>query len=607
MELDAETTAVLLGAVPAAFHAGVQDVLLIAFGLAVAEFLGTGADPVGIDVEGHGREEQIAAQVDLSRTVGWFTTKYPVSLAVGGLSWAQVGSGAAVLGAVIKDAKEQLRALPDPLSYGLLRYLNDDVDLDGPEPHIGFNYLGRLGAGATELPEELWRISTDGMSSSGAAAAVPMPLMHTLALNAVTVDTDDGTGPQLRATWTWAPSALDEPRVKRLSELWFEALEGICAHVRNGGGGLTPSDVAPARLSQQQIDVLALQHRIADVLPLTPLQQGLLFHAGAQSDDDVYAVQLDIAVSGPLDPHRLRDAVQTVAGRHPHLVARFLRQFDEPVQVIPAHPEAGWVYEDLGADDDERIRRLCAAERAAVCDLTHPPAFRVALIRVAPDRHRLVLTLHHIVVDGWSLPILLGEIFAAYHRQRLPAAGSFRRFVTWLAERDLDAARMAWGEALLGFDTPTLVDPRGRTSRGRRGVASFRISAETTRALGELARTHRTTVSTVLQGAWALLLTSLTGQHDVVFGTTASGRPAEVLGAESMVGLMINTVPVRATDHADHHHRRAARPAAGHPQSHPRPRSHGAQRDSPDHRSAAALRHAVRLRELPDRLRCDVG
>ena len=239
--------------------------------------------------------------MDLSRTVGWFTTKYPVSLAVGGLGWAQVVAGEAALGAVIKDAKEQLRALPDGLTYGLLRYLNPDVDLAGSDPPIGFNYLGRLGAAAAEVSDDLWRISQDGLSVTGAAAAVPMPLTHTVELNAGTVDTD--TGPQLHANWTWAPSALDHAQVSRLSQLWFDALAGICAHVRGGGGGLTPSDIAPARLSQQQIDELQQQYRIADVLPLTPLQQGLLFHAStAQGNgDDVYAVQLDITVTGPLD------------------------------------------------------------------------------------------------------------------------------------------------------------------------------------------------------------------------------------------------------------------------------------------------------------------
>ena len=132
-------------------------------------------------------------------------------------------------------------------------------------------------------------------------------------------------------------------------------------------------------------------------------------------------------LTGPLDPDRLRDAVHTVVNRHPNLAARFCPQFDEPVQIIPADPVAPWRYVELDADDvdvEEQIQRVCAAERAAVCDLADQPAFRAALIRTAKDRHRFVLTNHHIVLDGWSLPILLGEIFAGYHGQRLPAAAS---------------------------------------------------------------------------------------------------------------------------------------------------------------------------------------
>ena len=189
---------------------------------------------------------------------------------------------------------------------------------------------------------------------------------------------------------------------------------------------------------------------------------------------------------------------------------------------------------------------MCAAERAAVCDLAGQPAFRAALIRTAADRHRFVLTNHHIVLDGWSLPILLREIFASYYGQRLAAPESYRSFVTWLASRDRAAAHAAWREVLAGFDTPTLVGPPGRLGLGRRGVESFRVPAETTRALSELARSRHTTVNIVLQGAFAQLLCWLTGQHDVAFGTAVSGRPAEVVGADSMVGLLINTVPVRA-------------------------------------------------------------
>jgi amino acid adenylation domain-containing protein len=150
------------------------------------------------------------------------------------------------------------------------------------------------------------------------------------------------------------------------------------------------------------------------------------------------------------------------------------------------------------------------------------------------------------VLDGWSLPILLHETFASFTGQRLAPAAPYRRFLTWLADRDLGAARAAWREVLAGFDTPTLVGPPQTLRLGPRGLKSLWVSAETTHALGELARSCHTTVNTVLQAAWAQLLTWLTGHHDVAFGTTASGRPAEVVGAESMVGLLINTIPVRA-------------------------------------------------------------
>jgi hypothetical protein len=233
-----------------------------------------------------------------------------------------------------------------------------------------------------------------------------------------------------------------------------------------------------------------------------------------------------------------------VAKRHPNLAARFCDRYDQPVQIIPADPEIPWRYIEL--DSEEQIQRVCAAERAAVCDLAEPPAFRVALIRTAPDRHRVVLTNHHIVLDGWSLPILLQEIFAGYYGHRLPAAVSYRRFIGWLAERDLDAAHAAWREVLTGFDTATLVGTPNRVTLGPRGSISYRVSEDTSQALGKLARSHHTTVNTVLQAAWARMLMWLTGHHDVVFGTAVSGRPTEVPGAESMVGLLINTVPVRA-------------------------------------------------------------
>ena len=175
-----------------AFHAGVNDILLIAFGLACESLLDAKDAPIGIDVEGHGRHEELDAGLDSLCTVGWFTTKYPVALNVGGLDWNQIALGAPSLGALVKDVKEQLRALPDPLTYGLLRYLNSEAVVGDWDPAIGFNYLGRIG-GVGEPSDDLWRIGPD--SHSGAvASAVAMLLDHSLELNAVTLDT--ATGPR---------------------------------------------------------------------------------------------------------------------------------------------------------------------------------------------------------------------------------------------------------------------------------------------------------------------------------------------------------------------------------------------------------------------------
>ncbi|WP_261876607.1 condensation domain-containing protein, partial [Mycobacterium marinum] len=554
VSLDIETTRTLLAAAPAAFHAGVQDILLIAFALAWSEFSSGGGTRIAIDVEGHGRHEELAFGVDLSHTLGWFTTKYPVAVGVGALRWAQVVAGDAVLGTVVKDAKEQLRGLPDGLLYGLIRYLNREVELAGAEPTIGFNYLGRLST-RTTAGDDHWQIARWGslFTDECASAELPIQLFHTVELDAVTFDTE--AGPQLHAQWTWATSALDRAQLNRISRLWFEALTGICAHVRAGGGGMTPSDIGLTRLSQHQIDQLEQRYRVADVLPLTPLQQGLLFHAdAARGGADLYVVQFDITLSGALDPRRLRTAAQEVLRRHPNLAAQFVwgEPLDEPVQIILNDLVLEWrtvEFDPTGDPDahvEQHIDEVCADERVAVADLGGGSPFRIALIRTAPCEHRLVLTAHHIVCDGWSMPIVMQEILAAYAGQPLAAPGSYRNFLTWLAERDKSAARTAWRELFADFRHPTLVGPPDHLGLGSRGVESYLLPIGITEALTELARSCRVTVNIVLQAAFAQLLSWLTGQHDVAFGTTVSGRPAEVAGVHSMVGLFINTVPTRA-------------------------------------------------------------
>ncbi|MGW0991688.1 condensation domain-containing protein, partial [Streptomyces sp. NPDC002486] len=544
--LDAALTDVLLTEATAALRVNVEELLLIALGTALAQQHRYFGAPFRIDVEGHGRRDEIGVGTDLTDTVGWFTVKHPVALTAAPLDRDAVLAGGPALGAWLKDAKEQLRAVPEGITYGLLKYLNDGTELSGDDPAVGFNYLGRRSS-TPPTGEEAgeWRILGPLEAPEARRfGSRTMLLPHTVDINAVVLD--DGARPELHATWSWAGARVDRAYITELQARWHDALSGIAAYVTNGGGGLTPSDVLPAALTQQQIDGLARIVEPADILPLTPLQTGLLFHrrTGGDGPAELYTVQLGIEITGALDVPRLRGAVDTVVARHPNLVARFVSdRLTDPVQIIPVRPTAPWTV--TGGDDREE-QALLDAELAACGSLTDEAPLRFLLRVTGPDRHELVLSAHHIVVDGWSIQILLREIFAVYRKESLTPAPAFRAYTEWLSAQDTGAALRHWRHVLAGLEAPTLVDPADRSGTGARAPLRADLPADVTRAVERLARARNTTVNIVLQAAWARLLGVLTGDGDVVFGTTVSGRPADLPGSESAVGMFVNTVPVRA-------------------------------------------------------------
>ncbi|MFH8407404.1 amino acid adenylation domain-containing protein [Streptomyces sp. NPDC018019] len=295
---------------------------------------------------------------------------------------------------------------------------------------------------------------------------------------------------------------------------------------------------------------------VEDVWPLSPLQEGLLFHASFDEEGpDVYTVQSAHAVNGPLDTGRLRAAWETLLARHAALRACFRRVSGaRMVQVIAREVELPWQERDLThlAPDDAgaEAERLAAAERARRFDLAAAPLLRVLLVRLGDGRHRMVVTSHHILMDGWSMPIVLAELSTAYaaggDAAALPPAASYRDYLAWLNRQDKDAAREAWRAELAGAGEPTLVVPADRT---RATVVPedvlMDIPEGPSRDLTALARRHGLTLNTLFQGAWALVLARLAGRTDVVFGATVAGRPHDLPHVESMVGLFINTLPVR--------------------------------------------------------------
>ncbi|HEX4225550.1 MAG TPA: AMP-binding protein, partial [Pseudonocardiaceae bacterium] len=299
------------------------------------------------------------------------------------------------------------------------------------------------------------------------------------------------------------------------------------------------------------------------VLPLTPLQEGMLFHAtydgGASGADgegvDFYNMQVPIELTGALDVNALRHACELVLARHPALRAGFLqRRSGEPFQAIAAQVRLPWQEFDLRgfgpAEQQTRLTALLNEDRRQRFTMTTPPLLRFRLFILGDERHLLVMTSHHILMDGWSMPIVLTDLFrilaAGGDTSGLDPAVSIADYLGWLAAQDRGKAEIAWAAALSGLAEPTLL-ARGVSAAGTSSQQRVvrELSTELSTALADTARARNLTVNTVVQGAWALLLGMLTGRDDVTFGCTVADRPAVLPGIDRMVGLLINTVPVR--------------------------------------------------------------
>ncbi|MFI9407607.1 amino acid adenylation domain-containing protein [Nocardia sp. NPDC052316] len=536
----------VLSTAPDRFHCSADDVLLAALAMAIGRW--RERTTTLCTVEGHGRTEAILPGADVARTVGWFTSVYPVAVDLTGIDLADAFAGGAAAGTAIKTTKEQLRAVPDKgVGFGMLRYLTADtaaVLAEGPTPQLSFNYLGRATTGADTGP---WLPQRFAATQDDRA-----PLAAVIDINAVL--TDSG----LEVTWAYASRLLDAAEVDRLAELWAEALRALAAHAESAGaGGRTPSDFELVSVTQPQIDAWERDYpNLTDVWPLSPLQYGLLFHALYDSDTaDGYTVQSLLTLAGTVDAARLRTAAQALVARHENLRVAYVETDDGPRQLVLADAEIQWQEVDLADIDDAELRqreldRVIALDARTRFELTRPPLVRFTLIRTAADAYRFVLTNHHLVLDGWSTPLLVRELLALYvtsgDASALPPAHSYREFLSWLDERDDAASIAAWRESLAGIDTPTRAVPTlAGIESTETGMLSTELSADTVARLEAAARESGATVNTLVQASWAMLLAMRTGRTDVVFGGTVSGRPPELAGVEEMVGLFINTLPVR--------------------------------------------------------------
>ncbi|MFE5647485.1 amino acid adenylation domain-containing protein, partial [Rhodococcus sp. NPDC056516] len=562
VDISPSATRNLLTTVPAAFHAGVIDGLLTAVVLAAIGWRrrrGIDASDALISLEGHGREEDAVPGVDLSRTVGWFTTLFPVRLDLGGIDVDDALAGGGEAGRAVKVVKEHVRAIPDHgIGYGMLRYLSEDAENLSRyrSPQISFNYLGRV---STSDGAQDW-LPVEGNRKLGGTQNRSMPVASVIDINAAVEDGPDG--PCLTASFAFPRGVLDESDVAEFADLWGLALDGLAAHAsRPGAGGLTPSDIPLVSVDQQQIEGWEGDYpALNDVWSVSPLQAGLMFHASlAATSTDVYTAQLCVELEGVVDSERVRGAAAGLLVDHPNLRAAFVYDSNGvPAQLIVDDAEIPWSEVDLteqGSATEAELRRCLDEDRRAPFDLASPPLLRLTLLRTTATRCVLAVTNHHIVLDGWSMPLLVRELLMRYAADGLPVdrvppdlpeSPSYRTYLEWLADRDPDTSLAVWEDAMRGVEEPTLLaDPAPNVEQGVPEEVIVDLPEPVVDGLSALVQRSGITMNTVVQAAWGVLLSRLLSREDVVFGATVSGRTPELPGVENMVGLLINTLPVR--------------------------------------------------------------
>jgi len=344
----------------------------------------------------------------------------------------------------------------------------------------------------------------------------------------------------------------------------------LIAHCTASEGGVTPSDVPLANVSPDELDRLVASvggaRQVEDLYPLSPTQQGILFHSLYAPDSTVYVISLSCRLEGELDADAFEQAWQLAVAHHPVLRSAFVGHDRETqLQMVlrdAALPFVRYDWRDLSAAEQAtRLADLQAAERERGFDFARPPLTRLASVRMGERDYRLLWNSHHVLFDGWSMPLLLNDVFSAYSAlsrhdtPRLTVTRPFRDYISWLQRQDLAAAETYWRARLAGFATPTAIGlgrPATATAPDKRYSEHTRELATSVRETEGFARRQRLTINTLVQGAWALLLGRYGNSKDVVFGVTVSGRPAEIADVERTVGLYINTLPLRV-DVADHH------------------------------------------------------
>ncbi|MEY4580356.1 MAG: hypothetical protein RL701_5059, partial [Pseudomonadota bacterium] len=531
LRLDRKATTQLLKQAPVAYRTQIQDLLLTALARTVHALFGVAG--VLVELEGHGRED-LFETIDLGRTVGWFTSKYPVRL-----------DGRTELPNAIKRVKEQLRSVPaHGIGHGLLAQLGAAPQRAAlaalPKPKLAFNYLGQF-----DSVFEAATLFDVAEEAHGAISGSDAEGEYWIDINGQVY------GGELSFGLTFSRAAIAPEARRVFVQRYEEELRAVIAHCSTADAfGRTPSDFPLAKLNQTQLDtIVGAAPGPEDLYPLTPMQRGMLFHTLYAPEEGTYVTQLDAAVSG-LDSERFLAAWQSALDRHAILRTGFVwRGLAEPLQRVLAKLQLSAAIVDLRgvADESAALAALKKSEHARGFELEEAPLFRITCVQLDAGRHHFIWTCHHLLLDGWSTARLLDEVLLTYLGRELPPpAGRFSEYLRYIAGRDARDSETYWRGRLEPLSEPTRLTSSLPPAIGSAEHQSFttQLSAAETTQLLAFAQRERVTANTLIQAAWLLILQRYTNQRAVVFGATVSGRPADLVGSEQMLGLFINTLPV---------------------------------------------------------------
>ncbi|HVI43598.1 MAG TPA: amino acid adenylation domain-containing protein [Chitinophaga sp.] len=545
-KLDVHNTRRLLQDVPQAYHTEINDVLLCALTVALCEWAQIPHITVGL--EGHGREDTVAG-LDTSRTVGWFTNLYPVLL--------KTAAGKDP-GYLLKSVKEQLRSVPDKgIGYGVLKYINKEETLQQKNPwNVLFNYLG-------QLDNMVSREGVLGMATEAAGSSVRdnFPASDSISLNTMI------RGGELYFDWSYSTRHHDAAGIEKLAALYMQHLQNLITHcVTRDTAECTPADYGlNGVVSVEELDGfmddayegVPRRQQVESIYRLGGLQEGMLFH-DLYGGQGAFTEQLTCELLS-VQPDAFIRSWQLLIQQHSILRTGFYHDvFAVPVQCVYEKvtvPTTTLDYRNMSEEEQqEAIAAYEYADRRRGFDLKAAPLTRMCLIRLTDDRYRLLWSFHHIIIDGWSLPVLLNELLAAYEllvagkNVELSPVDRYEDYIRYIERQDKEQTADYWRKYLSGADEGCLLPFIGATAERNKGIgmkeAVLHLDADDTVRIADYAKRRHLTVNSLMQGVWAYLLYRYTGQCNVVYGVTVSGRPEDLPGVESKVGMFVNTIPL---------------------------------------------------------------